>query len=235
MFEFKFSCPQCGQKIQCDAGFVGLEITCPACRRQIIAPRVPAAVPAEEPVIRIKIATLKKVAMMGLCVLFVIAIVSLAVAALTKVTVLKGVDRLTTRQAYRPPVAITVIAKTDSTNLRLAYAADQIIFNWEMNQWQLRVDGGPANGLHKDGAGHIPKGKYVTIKWIVTTTHQAIYVDGQLRYEHAGDYSQIDRQVAVFPANGSVVTVKSLQVKPLRIQRCECQHEGRLTLSSVKW
>ena len=74
---------------------------------------------------------------------------------------------------------------------------------------------GPANGLHKDGAGHIPKNKYVTVRWVVTTTHQSIYVNGQLRYRHDGDYSQIDRPVSVFPANGSTVTIKSVTVKPI--------------------
>jgi hypothetical protein len=110
-------------------------------------------------------------------------------------------------------VEITVVAKTDSTNLRLAYAADQIIFNWEGNQSQLRVDGGPADGQHKLGAGRIPKKKYVTVKWVVTTKHQAIYVDDRLRFEHEGDYSQINRPITVFPANGSTVTVKSVTVK----------------------
>jgi hypothetical protein len=138
-----------------------------------------------------------------------------AFATLTKVTVLNGEHHFYTRQAYCPPIEITVVAKTDSTNLRLGYAADQIIFNWELNQNQLRVDGGPANGLHKDGAGRIPKNKYVTIRWVVTTSHQSIYVDGQLRYRHDGDYSQINRRVSVFPANGSTVTIKSVTIKPI--------------------
>jgi hypothetical protein len=146
----------------------------------------------------------------------VAGIVAFAVAEFTKVTVLKGSTRLNTPQSFRPPVEITVVGKTDSTNLRLAYAADQIIFNWEMDQSQLRVDGGPADGLHKAGAGRIPAGKYVTIKWIVTTTHQAIYVNERLRFEHDGDYSQINRPVTVFPANGSTITVKSIKVKHLQ-------------------
>jgi hypothetical protein len=133
----------------------------------------------------------------------------------TKVRVLKGNDRLNTPEIYKPPVEITVVAKTDSTNLRLAYAADQIIFNWELDQSQLRVDGGPANGLHKAGAGQIPIGKYVTVRWVVTPMYQAIYVDGQQRYRHDGDYSQINRCVTVFPAEGSTVTVKSIEVKRL--------------------
>ena len=126
-------------------------------------------------------------------------------------------DRLTTPGAFRPPVEINVLAKTDSTNIRLVYAADQLIFNWENDLKQLRVDGGPANGLHKAGAGSIPKDRFVAIKWLVSRTNQAIYVDNELRFEHRGDYSTINRAVSVFPGAGSTVTVKSLNVK--RIQQ----------------
>ena len=110
---------------------------------------------------------------------------------------------------------LPLLPKTDSTNLRIAYAANQMIFNWERDQNQLRINGGPANGLHKAGAGNIPTGKYVTIRWLVTPDHQDIYVDGELRFEHSGDYSKINRCVSVFPAVGSKVTVKSIIVKPL--------------------
>ena len=174
-----------------------------------------AAAPDERVIqFQIKMSTLRKIVICGLSALLVMAIV-LVIYEFTKPIVLRGDAHLTTPQSYRPPVEITVVAKTDSTNLRLAYAADQIIFNWELNQSQLRVDGGPANGLHKDGAGRIPKGKYVTVRWVVTTTHQSIYVNGRLRYNHEGDYSQINRPVSVFPANGSTVSVKSITVKPI--------------------
>jgi len=214
MAEFKFSCLLCGQNVTCDTAYAGAQIHCPACGRSVIVPQPP-SVQSSEPVIQIKVSTLKRLLLISLCVLFVAGISWFAVAKLTKVTVLKGDDHLYSQQSYRPPVEITVVAKTDSTNLRLGYAADQIIFNWELDQNQLRVDGGPANGLHKMGAGRIPKNKYVTVKWIVTTTHQSIYVDGQLRYRHDGDYSQIVRRVCIFPANGSTVTVKSMTVKPI--------------------
>lgn len=126
--------------------------------------------------------------------------------------VLNGNDRLSTPGSFRPPVDITIVAKTESANLRMAYAADQIIFNWETNPGELRVDGGPAGGVHKSDAGEIPKDKYVLIKWVVTAKKQSIYVDKELRYEHEGDYSQIDSPVSVFAA-GSKVTVKSITVR----------------------
>jgi hypothetical protein len=129
--------------------------------------------------------------------------------------VLKNRERFDTPKTFRPPVEITIVAKTDSTNLRIGYAADQVIFNWELDGQQLRVDGGPANGLHKSGAGSIPAGKFVTIRWLVTPSRQAIYVDDKLRFEHSGDYSHIDRNVSIFPAEGSKVTVRSVTVRQL--------------------
>ena len=127
---------------------------------------------------------------------------------------LKKNESATTRATFKPPVEIIIEAKTDSHDLRISYAANQVIFNWENNRSELRVDGGPANGQHKQGAGIIPSNKYVTIRWIVTPKSQTIYVDGQLRYEHAGDYSKIDNAISVFPYK-SEVTVKTIKVKPL--------------------
>ena len=49
MAEFKFSCPQCGQHIQCDVGYAGTQITCPSCQKAIVVPQSPysaAAAPA---------------------------------------------------------------------------------------------------------------------------------------------------------------------------------------------
>lgn len=216
MAEVKFSCPLCRQKIECDASYVGARINCPRCQRPIV---VPASVPppfagsAGDAVIQIKVSTLKRAAVIILGIFLLVGLGMAANAVFNKRIVLKGNDRLNSPHAFRPPVEVTLVAKTDSTNLRMAYAADQIIFNWEGDPYQLRVDGGPADGLHQRGAGHIPVGKYVTIKWLVTSTNQVIYVDANLRFEHEGDYSQINRRVTVFPANGSTVTVKSFKVE----------------------
>ncbi|WP_395747058.1 hypothetical protein [Prosthecobacter sp.] len=128
---------------------------------------------------------------------------------------LKGNETATTKATFKPPVEIIIEAKTDSTNLRLSYAANEVIFNWEGGKTQLRIGGGPANGQHKAGAGLIPNNKYVTIRWVVLPNQQSIYVDGKLRFEHTGDYSKIDNPVSVFPSHGSEVTVKTIKVKQL--------------------
>lgn len=216
MADLKFFCPQCRQKIQCDAVYAGSQINCPACQQTILVPasnsQVFVVLPSER-VIQIKVSILKKAAIIAASILLVAGLAFAANALFNKRIVLKGNQRLNSPQALRPPVEITLVAKTDSTNLRMAYAANQVIFNWEVNPDQLRVDGGPANGQHQMGKGRIPINKYVTVKWLVSPTNQRIYVDGQLRFEHSGDYSRINRRASVFPANGSTVTVKSFTVK----------------------
>jgi hypothetical protein len=127
---------------------------------------------------------------------------------------LEGTQSITTRATFKPPVQITIVAKTDSTNLRIGYAASQVIFNWEVDPQQLRIDGGPANGQHKAGAGKVRTNKYVTIKWVVTASKQSIYVDDELRFEHSGDYSKIDNPVSVL-SNKSTVTARTIRVKQL--------------------
>jgi outer membrane lipoprotein-sorting protein len=51
MAEFKFSCPQCGQHIQCDIGYSGMQINCPSCQQAIVVPQAPrfAAAPTAPP------------------------------------------------------------------------------------------------------------------------------------------------------------------------------------------
>ena len=60
--------------------------------------------------------------------------------------VLSTDEKIFTTKAYAPPVAFRIIAQTDSTDLRIGYAADQIIFNWEVDPKHFRIDGGPAAG-----------------------------------------------------------------------------------------
>ncbi len=129
------------------------------------------------------------------------------------VVLIRG-SRITTTASFKPPVEITVRAKTEDTNLRLGYAADQIIFNWEGNRTEFRIDGGPAGGKHQKGAGGIPKNTFVTIRWRVTPEKQSVFVDDRLRFEHEGDYSKVDKPVSIMAPN-SKVTVQSLKVQPL--------------------
>jgi len=43
MPEFKFFCPSCGKQIECDTGYCGLQINCPACQQPIPVPPTPSS------------------------------------------------------------------------------------------------------------------------------------------------------------------------------------------------
>ncbi len=120
-----------------------------------------------------------------------------------------------TKNSFRPPLRITYVAKTNTTDLRIGYAANQIIFNWKDSPQELRIDGGPANGRHVQGGGKIPKGTFVTIVQDVTPTRMTISVDGVIRATWDADFSGVNEQIRVFP-NNSTVTVHSITVSQLK-------------------
>jgi len=77
MSEFNFSCPQCGQRIQCDTGYSGRPINCPVCQKAIVVPPASSTVaPPGERVIQIKVSTLRRAAIIGLCLLLAAGIVA---------------------------------------------------------------------------------------------------------------------------------------------------------------
>jgi hypothetical protein len=81
MTEFTFPCPQCKQRIQCDASCVGSQINCPVCQKAVIVPPIPppTAVGTGERTVQIKMSTLRTVALLGASVLAAVGIVALAV------------------------------------------------------------------------------------------------------------------------------------------------------------
>ena len=120
-----------------------------------------------------------------------------------------------TARKFKPPVAFQFAAMTNEADFRIAYAADQIIFNWEGNRDELRVDGGPASGRHKQGAGRLPVGKWVTIELVVTEDELTLKVDGEERYRTSADFTTVDQTFSAH-ATGGNVAIKDLRMLPLR-------------------
>ncbi len=117
-------------------------------------------------------------------------------------------------RVFEPPIAIEYRVKTDSTNVRLGFGADQIIFNWEMNLDELRVDGGPAANRHVPGQGRVPQNEFVTIRQVVKDDRMEIQVDGKRRAEWRGRFEDVKQTIRVF-ANDSTLTIASIHVKRL--------------------
>jgi len=128
------------------------------------------------------------------------------------VIVLHEGDRIDTSAAFAVPVTFRITAMTDGTDIRIAYAADQMIFNWRPNETQLRIDGGPAGGRYLNGAGNIPKNQWVELTLEVLPDSLTIRVDGRQRYRTAADFSHVNQSLSIFQGEGSTVRVKSVLV-----------------------
>jgi hypothetical protein len=129
------------------------------------------------------------------------------------VTLTRG-QRISTAESFKTPVVVRIVAQTEKNNLRIAYGADQIIFNWENRGDYLRIDGGPAGGKHKRGAGAIPANTWVTIDIVVKTDSMTLSVDGEERQHVDADFSRVNQKVSIFAVD-STLMVKSVQVTQL--------------------
>ena len=78
MAEFKFFCPMCGQHIQCDTSYIGLQIICPVCKQAIAVPQAPNATATSTPAqsIQIKVATVRKVLGIALAIAAIVGLVA---------------------------------------------------------------------------------------------------------------------------------------------------------------
>ena len=116
----------------------------------------------------------------------------------------------------RAPVAIRVVGKTDSTNLRMHWHRGELIFNWECNVRELRVHDpatGEQHGL-KD-KGFITTNEWHEIVWEIRLDRMRVVVDGEVRYDSPGDYSGVESAPSVGPCFGSAVTIREFAVTPL--------------------
>jgi serine/threonine protein kinase len=139
-----------------------------------------------------------------------------------KELVLQKGEHFTSAEMFTPPVEFTIVAKTLKDDLRLAFTAKQVIFNWEKNPDELRIDADPGGARHTPGMGRIPEDTFVTIHWTILPHMQTISVDGKRRLLHFGDYSKVNRPLEIFPLNHAV-TIKSAKVKAWDIQSLEDQ------------
>ncbi len=140
-----------------------------------------------------------------------------------KILILKGAvgdtARLLTKKEHAPPFALRVKAKTDARNLRLFYSKGCVIFNWEANENQLRLndpENGGGFGIGVDGKGKIEAGKYHDIVWEMYPDGMRVLVNGKERGRLVGRYEKLEAPVGIGPAFGSVITMESFRVEPLK-------------------
>lgn len=123
-------------------------------------------------------------------------------------------DKILTREYFSTPVAFRIRAKTNSTNLRLSYVENEIIFNWEqrMDLGLLAINGGPFHDTKVPRVGKIPVNEWVTIDLIYMRDSFTICVDGSERFARKADFSKCSHPLSVFTGCYATVHVKSVRI-----------------------
>lgn len=113
----------------------------------------------------------------------------------------------------RAPFTFRVVGKTDSTNLRMHWHRGELIFNWECSVRELRVhDPATAEQHGIEGKGFITTTDWHEISWEISLDHMRVIVDGEVRFERNGDYSQIESTPSVGPCFGSTISVRECSI-----------------------
>jgi len=128
---------------------------------------------------------------------------------------------LRTKDQYTFPLMIRLRAKTDSTNIRLAFAKGALVFNWGVAVDSLiGRDLSDGSFFHHEPGGYIPINQYADIVWILERDYMAVAVDGEFRlrqsdmpYMKAG--AAFRDHVVVNAAFRSALTVSKLEVTEL--------------------
>ena len=76
MADFKFFCPQCGRQIQCDTGYAGTQINCPACHQAVVVPQaLRSGLPGAQPAAPAESQTLRNVLVIATAVVVLAGLV----------------------------------------------------------------------------------------------------------------------------------------------------------------
>jgi hypothetical protein len=148
---------------------------------------------------------------------------------------LKNGDRISTAESFKTPIAFRIVAQTESNNIRISYAAETILFNWERNNDMICIDHGqfssaeemiakwerdetavnteffPAGRKFAIFAGAVPKKTWVTIELVVKVDSLKVSVNDEPRLTVNGDFSKIDQRLSIFPSSSHIM-VKSVKM-----------------------
>lgn len=128
---------------------------------------------------------------------------------------------LLTKEKFCLPLAVRMRAKTDSTNLRLAFLKGALVFNWGVAIDSL-IGRDPSDGsfFHHEPGGYIPMNQHADIVWILERDYMVVAVNGEIRLHQTGmPYMKAENvfcdHVAVNAAFRSTITVSALEIVEL--------------------
>jgi uncharacterized protein YeaC (DUF1315 family) len=114
------------------------------------------------------------------------------------------------------PVDIAIIARTDSTNIRIwAVGESMVIWNWEKKPAELRVHW-PDGNISKAKVTPLETNRWYRLRWVIEANRMSVYTDDQLVFQETrAEKAFSPSPVKVAPASGATIEVDSFVVMPL--------------------
>jgi hypothetical protein len=121
-----------------------------------------------------------------------------------------------TAEPITVPFQVQLIAKTDSTNIRIIYCKCNVIFNWETRIDELRIND-PADGhpVAFKGKGKVTANEWQNILLTFSEHDVEASVNGELRGKIEGNYKGLRDVLQVHNSAGSTVQIQAFRVAPL--------------------
>ena len=123
--------------------------------------------------------------------------------------------KIVTAAPWEGPFDVTLIARTNSTNIRIYFGAAEyagVIFNWEVNPAELRLI-----RLHDRSIAAIPvtplkKNVWYKLRWIVARNGTSVMVNDKLVFSEKQNNSFLQVQPIIIRCAASTVDVKSVRI-----------------------
>ena len=94
---------------------------------------------------------------------------------------LQGNGCITTKNQFSAPLDITIVARTDNTNIRTSYGKAGVIWNWEVNREKLRVNR-PDGSLATVKVPQLRPGTWYKLRWVIRPDGMLISVNNRVEF-----------------------------------------------------
>jgi hypothetical protein len=124
---------------------------------------------------------------------------------------------IVSKKAYQGPLDITLVARTNSTNIRLrAFSNGVVIWNWEVKPNELRVRVPGSSKVYAARVTPLQPGQWYKLRWMVSQKKMAVLINDKVVFTRQGLFALPSSPVYIFSALGSTIEVKSVEIKPLK-------------------
>jgi len=135
-------------------------------------------------------------------------------------------SRVTTKAEHSGPIELQVVARTNSENIRLdAYRGACVIFNWELNPAELRVnrpDGRKeleSGSLTSAKVKPLTPGTWYRLRWRITEDGMEVFVNDERVFSERRAYDLSAKGPLGVRSGKSLVDVKELTVLSLKHEK----------------